>query len=305
MAKKIYAIKYGFDFKDNREIRNIMVNTWAECLALVKGVKGAQYKSFESLNEAKEYLSEEKKLLKKGVDSYPMDCIHVYVDGSYNLQSEKFSYGLVTVRNDVIEYMENGEAEDNSQKQLRQIAGELMGAIKAVEYAKSIGERKLVIFHDYEGIYHHAIGTWERKDSSSKEYYDKINSYINKDNMEIIFVKTDSHSGDIYNEITDSYAKTAIRVPLTDAVDKYLSANTVKVKDDIVKEKLLSIIKEKNYDKVICLGENLILREKKSLEEILREIKLLKCDNELLSYIKDLDENIKNDLIFKFIKEII
>ncbi|WP_291581136.1 ribonuclease H family protein [Clostridium sp. UBA6640] len=304
MAKKIYAIKYGFDFKDNREIRNIMVNTWAECLALVKGVKGAQYKSFESLNEAKEYLSEEKKLLKKGIDSYPMDCIHVYVDGSYNLQSEKFSYGMVAVRNDVIEYMENGEAEDNSQKQLRQIAGELMGAIKAVEYAKSIGERKLVIFHDYEGIYHHAIGTWERKDSSSKEYYDKINSYINKDNMEIIFVKTDSHSGDIYNEITDSYAKAAIRVPLTDAVDKYLSANTVKAKDDIVKEKLLSIIKEKNYDKVICLGENLILREKKSLEEILREIKLLKCDNELLSYIKDLDQNIKNDLIFNFIKEI-
>ncbi len=304
MAKKIYAIKYGFDFKNNTEIRNIMVNTWAECLALVKGVKGAQYKSFESLKEAKKYLSEEKKLLKKGVDSYPMDCIHVYVDGSYNLQSGKFSYGMVAVRDDVIEYMENGEAEDNSQKQLRQIAGELMGAIKAVEYAKLIGERKLVIFHDYEGIYHHAIGTWERKDSSSKEYYDKINSYINKDNMEIIFVKTDSHSGDIYNEITDSYAKAAIRVALTDAVDKYLLTNTVKVKDDIVKEKLLSIIREKNYHKVICLGESLILREKKSLEEILREIKLLKCDNELLSYIKDLDESIKNDLIFKFIKEI-
>ncbi|HAG43549.1 MAG TPA: ribonuclease HI, partial [Clostridium sp.] len=257
MAKKIYAIKYGCDFKNNTEIRNIMVNTWAECLALVKGVKGAQYKSFESLKEAKEYLSEEKKLLKKGVDSYPMDCIHVYVDGSYNLQSEKFSYGMVAVRDDVIEYMENGEAEDNSQKQLRQIAGELMGAIKAVEYAKLIGERKLVIFHDYEGIYHHAIGTWERKDSSSKEYYDKINSYINKDNMEIIFVKTDSHSGDIYNEITDSYAKAAIRVALTDAVDKYLLTNTVKVKDDIVKEKLLSIIREKNYHKVICLGESL------------------------------------------------
>ncbi len=304
MAKKIYAIKYGFDFKNNREIRNIMVNTWAECLALVKGVKGAQYKSFESLNEAKEYLSEEKKLLKKGVDSYPMDCIHIYVDGSYNLQSEKFSYGMVAVRNDVIEYMENDEAEDNSQKQLRQIAGELMGAIKAVEYAKLIGERKLVIFHDYEGIYHHAIGTWERKDSSSKEYYDKINNYINKDNKEIIFVKTDSHSGDIYNEITDSYAKAAIRVPLTDAVDKYLLTNTVKVKDDIVKEKLLSIIKEKNYHKVICSEENLILKEKENLEEVLREIKFLNCDNKLLSYIKGLDENIKNDLIFKFIKEI-
>ena len=30
----------------------------------------------------------------------------------YNLQSEKFSYAIVAVRDDVIEYMENGEAED-------------------------------------------------------------------------------------------------------------------------------------------------------------------------------------------------
>lgn len=303
MAKKVYAIKYGFDSNNNREIRNIIVNTWAECLSLVKGVKGAQYKSFEDINDAEEYLSEEKKLLKKGIDSYPMDCIHVYVDGSYNLQSEKFSYAMVAVRNDVIEYMENGEAEDNSQKQLRQIAGELMGAIKAVEYVKSLGESKVVIFHDYEGIYHHAVGTWARKDNSSKEYYEKINNYINKDKIEIIFVKTDSHSGDIYNEITDSYAKAAIGVTLTDAVDKYLLSDTVKVKNDTVREKLFSIIKDKNYNRVICLEETSKLIEKNSLDETLREIELLKSDDELLSYIENLDGDIKNKLIFKFVKE--
>lgn len=304
MAKKVYAIKYGFDFKNNKEVRNTMVSTWAECLALVKGVKGAQYKSFEAITEAEEYLSEDKRLLKKGIDSYPIDCIHVYVDGSYNLQSEKFSYAIVAVRDDVIEYMENGEAEDNSQKQLRQIAGELMGAVKAVEYVKSLGERKLVIFHDYEGIYHHAIGTWARKDNSSKEYYDKINNYIHKDNMEIIFIKTDGHSGDIYNEITDSYAKAAIGVTLTDAVDKYLLSNkTILVKNHIVKEKMISIIKDKNYDKVICLEKDSTVPKKTSLQDALSKINSLKSDDELLSYIKNLDEDIKNTLIFKLVKE--
>ena len=140
-----------------------------------------------------------------------------------------------------------------------------------------MGERKLVIFHDYEGIYHHAIGTWARKDNSSKGYYDKINNYIHKDNMEIIFVKTDGHSGDIYNEITDSYAKAAIGVTLTDAVDKYLLSNkTILVKNHIVKEKMISIIKDKNYDKVICLEKDSTVPKKTSLQDALSKIKLLK-----------------------------
>ena len=44
MAKKVYAIKEGFDSVNNKKIENIIVNTWAECLKYVKGVKGAKYK---------------------------------------------------------------------------------------------------------------------------------------------------------------------------------------------------------------------------------------------------------------------
>ena len=51
MAKKVYAIKEGFDSVNNKKIENIIVNTWAECLKYVKGVKGAKYKSFESMEE--------------------------------------------------------------------------------------------------------------------------------------------------------------------------------------------------------------------------------------------------------------
>ena len=56
MAKKVYAIKEGFDSTNNKKVENIVVNTWAECLKYVKGVKGAKYKSFESMVDANEFL---------------------------------------------------------------------------------------------------------------------------------------------------------------------------------------------------------------------------------------------------------
>ena len=63
MGKKVYAIKEGFDSKKNIRIKNKIVNSWNECLMYVKGVKGAKYKSFENINDAKEYLSQDKDML--------------------------------------------------------------------------------------------------------------------------------------------------------------------------------------------------------------------------------------------------
>ena len=74
MAKKVYAIQSGFDFKKNENVENRIVNTWAECLQYVKGVKGAKYKTFESMDEANAYLNEGNRMLKKSDDNYPKDC---------------------------------------------------------------------------------------------------------------------------------------------------------------------------------------------------------------------------------------
>lgn len=256
-VKKVYAIKYGFDKAKNEEVKNVIVDTWAECSRLVSGVKGAAYKSFEVLLDAEKYLSDDKKLLKKDIDTYPSDNLHIYVDGSYNLYTEKFSYGLVAVKNNIVVYVESNSSEDNSQKQLRQIAGELMASIRAVEYAKSINEKSVVIFHDYEGIYHHAVGTWQRKDESSKNYYEFMNRTMTNKEVEIIFVKVDSHTGDIFNEITDSLAKKCIGVPLTDAVDKYLKNNKITVANVEVESEIRTIIKGTNYPNVINLQNNI------------------------------------------------
>ena len=240
MAKKVYAIQYGFDMKKNKEVKNIIVDTWAECLLYVKGVKGAKYKSFESMQDAESYLNEGNRMLKKSDENYPKDCLHAYVDGSYNLSDERYSYGVVCVNNNIVEYIENGDEKSTSQKNIRQIAGELKGAIRAVEYAINKGEKKLVIFHDYEGIAHHATGAWSRNDQSSVEYYEKMQKFM-KTGVEIIFVKVDSHTGDLFNELVDEKCKEPLGILSDKVVEKYLKSNNIYVKDDIVREQILSI----------------------------------------------------------------
>eukprot|EP00831_Metopus_contortus_P059114 TRINITY_DN51136_c0_g1_i1.p4 TRINITY_DN51136_c0_g1~~TRINITY_DN51136_c0_g1_i1.p4 ORF type:complete len:162 (-),score=34.40 TRINITY_DN51136_c0_g1_i1:86-571(-) len=137
MAKKVYAIQYGFDFSNNKKIENTIVYTWNECLKYVKGVKGAKYKSFENIEDANLYLNEGNRMLKKSDETYPKDCLHLYVDGSYSMSDEKYSYGVVAVRDDVVEYIESGSEKSNQENNIRQIAGELKGAVRAVEYALS------------------------------------------------------------------------------------------------------------------------------------------------------------------------
>jgi ribonuclease HI len=98
MAKKIYAIKEGFDSQNNIKVVDKIVYSWDECLKYVKGVKGAKYKSFTSMEDVEEYLNMGSGFLKKGVDEYPLDKVQAYIDGSYNTASEKYSYGMVVVK---------------------------------------------------------------------------------------------------------------------------------------------------------------------------------------------------------------
>ncbi|MBL4932433.1 viroplasmin family protein [Clostridium paridis] len=266
MGKKVYAIKEGFDSEANIKIENKIVNTWAECLKYVKGVKGAKYKSFEDINEAKRFLEEGSKLLKMGVDEYPKDCLHIYVDGSYNISTEKYSYGLVAVRNNVVEYIDSASAEDTSKSNIRQIAGELEAAVKGVEYALSKKDKRVVIFHDYEGIAHHATGFWERREESSIKYFNRMNELM-KLGIEVIFVKVDSHTGEFFNELADEKCKEKLAIASDRVVDKWLAKNILYVSNEKVRIEILSITNNKE-ENIVVVGNQKITSNESKKDEI-------------------------------------
>lgn len=290
MAKKVYAIKEGFDSSQNQKVENKIVDTWNECLKYVKGVKGAKYKSFEDIDEAKKYLSDSNDVLKKEDNNYPMDCLHIYVDGSYSVASGEYSYGMVAVKDDTILEIKSGVGKSDSANNIRQIAGELEGAIKGVEYAISKGEKKVVIFHDYIGICYHATGFWERKEDSSKRYYEKMQAFMNE-GIEIIFVKVDSHTGDFYNELVDEKCKERLGIVSDRVVDKWLNNNKLYVSNESLKSQIISITQNKE-DNILIRNSQEKSREKEVdiLVEINNSLKLLSKENQIkvLDYIRTL-----------------
>ncbi len=308
MAKKIYAIKEGFDSENNIKVVDKIVYSWDECLKYVKGVKGAKYKSFTSMEDVEEYLNMGSGFLKKGVDEYPLDKVQAYIDGSYNTASEKYSYGMVVVKEDVILHIENGASEDNSSKDIRQIAGELKGAIKALEYARDNGIKELILIHDYVGVCYHATGFWERKEESSKKYYADFNYLTEANGIKVTFVKVDSHTGDLFNEIVDEFAKKAINVPLKGETAKLLKGQKIKVKNKAIKDKMMEIVVGEPAENIIVLEKSsnkTPLLDEKIKDEIEKLKNLIKKDKDgLKDCIKEMDNQLKDELICYLIKNV-
>jgi len=304
MGKKVYAIKEGFNSDTNEKVENKIVDTWAECLKYVKGVKGAKYKSFEDISSAEQYLIQASKLLKKGEDSYPEDCLHIYVDGSYNSSSERYSYGMVAVRNSVVEHIDSDSAKDSSKSSIRQIAGELGGAIKAVEYALSIGDKKVVIFHDYEGVSHHATGFWERREQSSVDYYNRMNELMHL-GIEVIFVKVDSHTGDLFNELVDEKCKEKLSIPSDKVVEKWLIKNIINVSSEDVKKEILKIAPSGGKNIIVVASNSKTNKEeinKYEFEDIIDKYSINKEKVKIL--IEDLSSKEKTKFIIYLLESI-
>ena len=194
-------------------------------------------------------------ILKKGRDSYPLDIVHAYVDGSYNVDSGKYSYGLIVTKEDIVSYIENGVAEDDSLRDIRQIAGELKGAIRALQYCSQNKIKELVLFHDYEGVCYHATGFWNRREESSKKYYEDFNKLVNENGIKVHFVKVDSHTGDLYNEMVDEFAKVAGGLKLNYQTEKLLKTSGLIVKEEGLKDKLREIIKEEEVLEKVKISE--------------------------------------------------
>ncbi len=197
MAKeKFYAVRVG-------ETPGVY-KTWDECKKQVMGFKGAIYKSFSTIEEAKSFVDMDYK--NSNIENF--DAIF-YVDGSYNINTKEFSYGVVLLKDDMEEYF-NKAFNDRELATMRNVSGEIMGAKYAMEISIERGYKDIEIYFDYEGIEKWAMGLWKaNKDGTIayKNYYESI-----KDVLNVRFVKVKGHSGDKYNDIADRLAKEAIGI---------------------------------------------------------------------------------------------
>lgn len=197
MAKKYYAVKHG-------KTTGIFTS-WDECKEAVDGVANAKYKGFSTLEDAEAYLNDEAPKPIEVKDG----CAVAYVDGSYKADTEEFSYGAILFLNgEEIEF--SGADYNPDVKDMRNVAGELKGAMVMMNYCIKNNIPALEIHHDYEGIAKWARGEWKTNKPGTKmykEYYDRISN-----KLDVTFVKVKGHSGDINNDRADKLAKKALGI---------------------------------------------------------------------------------------------
>jgi viroplasmin and RNaseH domain-containing protein len=195
---KYYAVRVG---------RNVGIyDTWEKCSAQVTGYKGAEFKKFESLEEAQNFL-EAKATFSDSVDfdDVKEDEMFVYIDGSFNAKTGVFGYGVVSFTNEGKRNYSG--ASDTPDAAHRNVAGELAAALFAMETAVEKGKKKLYIHYDYAGIEKWATGEWKTNLELTRNYKARVGEYAKK--LRISFVKVKAHSADPYNDEADALAKKA------------------------------------------------------------------------------------------------
>lgn len=141
----------------------------------------------------------------------PQPHHHVaYIDGSWSNDLESASWGIVIYQNGNIIHedyslVDYSKLPEDAQA-TRQVAGELMAAMQAINWALKNNTRVFIVY-DYIGIKNWAISEWKTKKKTTK-FYKKFM----QENIKCIsgwrWVR--GHTGVLGNEKADKLAKAAI-----------------------------------------------------------------------------------------------
>ena len=206
--KKIYAVRKGH--------KTGLFNTWAECQKATAGYSGAEFRGFTEKEEALAFLNMEttktvsgdKSKEAAGVVEVPENMVIAYVDGSFEKSIGRYAFGCVLLTPDGQEIRESGSGSDPAGVAIRNVAGEMLGAMNAVKWAQENGYPAVEIRYDYEGVEKWVTGVWRAKTPLTSKYAVHMQEAGKK--IQISFCKVAAHTGNHYNEEADQLAKSAL-----------------------------------------------------------------------------------------------
>lgn len=181
--------------------RKEIVETWGEAKSIIATYsKGARYKGFADKDSARCFLFPDDIPRAKT----PHEGAFAYVDGSYNIATGVWGYGVhLEANGKAYEFYDCGRVYAES----RNVTGEVYGCLCALQKAVELGAPSITIYYDYAGIEMWATGAWKTEKPLTKEYAKEIAKLRKR--IDIHFRKVAAHSGVKLNERVDMLAKRA------------------------------------------------------------------------------------------------
>jgi len=199
MAKKFYAVKTG-------RLAGVYTS-WDVCKRQVTGFPGAVYKGFDDEAQARAFLAHASVPAPVTRGDPAEGGAIAYVDGSFSDATHEFSYGVILFYQDT-EWRLSEKFSGVNDSEMRNVAGEIKGAEKAMRFCVEKGIKNLDIYHDYEGVARWCTGEWKTNKTGTKAYkafYDSLAG-----SLYVTFHKVKGHSGNTYNDAADKLARAAL-----------------------------------------------------------------------------------------------
>lgn len=219
VKKKVYAVKKGKTTG--------LFYSWAECKDATNGYPGAEFKGFGTEAEARAYLEgkeeisieeifaeeipaeeQAKEELQSHTEKLDENQVIAYVDGSFDKTIGKYSFGCILLIPGGRIIKESGNGNEPESLAIRNVAGEMLGAMYAAQWALVNGYEFIELRYDYEGIEKWATGAWKANNVLTQKYAAFMQGKGSR--IHISFQKVKAHSGDYYNEQVDKLAKAAL-----------------------------------------------------------------------------------------------
>ncbi|MBQ6385623.1 MAG: hypothetical protein IJJ38_05565 [Lachnospiraceae bacterium] len=137
-----------------------------------------------------------------------LNRVVAYVDGSYQESVKTYAYGCVLFAPDGTVRVKSDRGSNADTAAIRNVAGEMLGAMVAVQWAMKNGYPAIEIRYDYQGIEMWAAGKWKAKNELTRKYAETMKRW--GQTVRISFSKVKAHSGDRFNDLADQLAKEAL-----------------------------------------------------------------------------------------------
>lgn len=209
---KFYAVKSGRSPG--------IYKTWKECQQQTTGYSGALFRSFPDEQSARAWLDEtvpsgdrqDSEKQNEDVASRLKELDETeavaFVDGSYNAKTKTAGYGAVLFCGKQKPRGFRKAFTHPELARMRNFAGEMLGALRVIEFAAGNGITRLDLYFDYAGIRNLADGTWTPGNELSTEYARRVQAC--RKQVDVRFIKVRAHTGMKGNELADRYAKEAV-----------------------------------------------------------------------------------------------